>query len=110
MFRIVTTTAALLIVTGNVALANGLASVDVPFGDLNLSQAQDARILADRLQSAANQVCRKANAVNLASGKIGEQAIQECIDTAINVAMQQVENHLVNKVRANLVSARPLSR
>lgn len=110
MFRIVTTIAAILIATGNVALANGHASVDVPFGDLNLSQAQDARTLADRLKSAANEVCRKANEANLASGKIAQQAIQQCVETAINLAMQRVESNLVSKVRANLVSARQLSR
>jgi UrcA family protein len=108
MFRIVTA-ATILIATGSAALA-GQASVNVPFGDLNLSQAQDARILADRLQSAAKQVCRNANSANLAAGKIGQQAIQECVDTAINVAIQNVESNLVGKVRANLVNARQLPR
>jgi UrcA family protein len=110
MFRIVTATIAILIVTGNVALANSQVSVNVPFGDLNLSQAQDARALAERLQRAAMQVCLKANEANLASGKIGQQAMQGCVDTAIKLAMQHVEDNLMNKVRANLVNARQPAR
>jgi len=110
MFRIVTLTAAILTITGIAALAHGQASVDVPFGDLNLSQAQDARILAARLQSAATQVCQKTNAANLAADRISQLAMEQCIDAAINLAMQRVESNLVNKVRANLVGARQLSR
>lgn len=106
MFRTIIATAAILTVTGSVALADGQASVDVPFGDLNLSRTQDARILADRLQIAAKEVCQKANGADIAAGRIGQQAMHECVKAAISIAMERVAINLEEKVRANLISGR----
>ena len=43
MLRILTA-AAIFALSANAALADSQASVDVPFGDLNLSQPHDAKI------------------------------------------------------------------
>jgi UrcA family protein len=101
-----TLAAALLTLTATAAFADTLPTMDVPFGDLNLSQAHDAKVLADRLQSAARTVCIKANGPDLTSSKIGQQAMQDCVNTAITIAMERVASHLENKVRANLISAK----
>lgn len=106
MLRIATV-AAILIFTANAAFADSQASLNVPFGDLNLSQAKDARILADRLQTAAEQVCLKANP-DLTDRRIGQLALQQCVQSAINIAMDQIESNPGRKVRANLISARQL--
>ena len=107
MLRLLTITA-LLMTSAHAARAESQASVDVPFGDLNLSRAQDARVLAHRLQTAAEHVCLTANDADLATSRIGQQAMQECVDSAIRVAMERIESNLAGKVRANLVSAREI--
>ena len=106
MLRILTITA-LLAFSGNAALAGNQASINVPFGDLNLSQTRDARILADRLQTAAEHVCLSANE-DLANSSVGQRALQECVQSAISLAMAHIESNLEQKVRANLVSAREI--
>lgn len=53
MFRTITA-AALLVLTITAAQA---ASLTVRYGDLNLSNADDARILASRVQTAAEAAC-----------------------------------------------------
>jgi len=104
MFRI-TTAAALLVLSANTAWAARHASVDVPFGDLNLSQAKDAKVLADRLQIAAKQVCLDVNK-DLANDRLGQNAMAECVESAISVALGYIESSQAQKIRANLVSAR----
>lgn len=100
------TALAILTLTASIALADTEASINVPFGDLNLSQAQDARILAERLQTAAERVCLKTNESELTNDRIGQYALKECVDTAISIAMGRIEASLERKVRTNLVSAR----
>ena len=76
-------------------------SVYVPYGDLNLAQPSDAKILADRLEEAAKSVCLKANP------DIDSPALmQQCIGTAISVAMAGIEDTLDQEVRAKLVVVR----
>jgi UrcA family protein len=76
-------------------------STYVTFGDLNLSQPADAKVLADRLQDAAKSVCLKANP------EIDFQpAMQNCIDAAIRMAMAQVETRLDQNVDTDLVNIR----
>jgi UrcA family protein len=105
MFRIATA-AVILALTANAALADSQASVDVPFGDLNLSQPHDAKILAQRLEAAATAVCIKANSDTPSA--IPAPAMQDCIDTAINIAVSRIQNSLEGKLRANLVKVRHL--
>jgi UrcA family protein len=76
-------------------------SVYVPYGDLNLAQPSDAKILADRLEEAAKSVCLKANP-DIDSPVL----MQQCIGTAISVAMVGIEDTLDQEVRAKLVVVR----
>ena len=105
MLRIATA-AIILALTANAALANSQASVDVPFGDLNLSQPHDAKILAGRLEAAAAAVCTKANSSTLSA--IPAPMMQDCIDTAINIAVSRIQSSMESKLRANLVNVRHL--
>jgi len=102
MLRILTA-AAILALSANAALADSQASVDVPFGDLNLSRSHDAKILAERLETAASVVCLKANSDM--SGAMPARAMQDCIDTAVNIAVSRIQSSLESKLRANLVDA-----
>ena len=105
MLRILAT-AAILALSANAALADSQASVDVPFGDLNLSRSHDTKILAERLETAASAVCLKANSDM--PGAIPANAMQDCIDTAINIAVNRIQSSLESKLRANLIDARHL--
>jgi UrcA family protein len=105
MLRILAATA-ILALSANAALADSQASVDVPFGDLNLSRSNDTKILAERLETAASVVCLKANRDML--GAIPAHAMQDCIDTAVNIAVNRIQSSLEGKLRANLVEARHL--
>jgi UrcA family protein len=105
MLRILTA-AAIFALSANAALADSQASVDVPFGDLNLSQPHDAKILAGRLETAAAAVCLKANRDTLSA--IPAPVMQDCIDTAINIAVSRIQSSLEGKLRANLVNVRHL--
>jgi UrcA family protein len=76
-------------------------SVSVPYGDLNLAQPSDAKVLADRLEDAAKSVCLKANP------DIGSPVLmQQCIGSAVSVAMMGIEDTLDQEVRAKLVVVR----
>jgi UrcA family protein len=105
MFRIAAT-AIILALTANAALADSQASVDVPFGDLNLSRSHDTKVLAERLEAAASAVCLKANSDM--SSPMPVHAMQDCIDTAVNIAVNRIQSSLESKLRANLVNARHL--
>src|ERR1700722_1674369 len=105
MLRILAT-AAILALSANAALADSQASVDVPFGDLNLSRSHDTKILAERLETAASAVCLRANSDM--PGAIPAHAMQDCIDTAVNIAVNRIQSSLENKLRANLINARHL--
>ena len=76
-------------------------SATVPFGDLNLSQPTDARILADRLEDAAKSVCLKAN-----PDLVSSSAMRQCIDSAISMGMTGIQDRLDQEVSAKLVVVR----
>jgi UrcA family protein len=93
--------AALLTFTVSAAQADMATPVttDVAYGDLNLAHAEDAKILAGRLQVAAQQVCLSAN-----PGLAGKSDLQQCVDIAINMAMARIVSRLDQSVRVNLAS------
>jgi UrcA family protein len=76
-------------------------STKVAYGDLDLSQPADARILADRLREAAMSVCLKADPENLSSSML-----RNCVDTSVSMAMSRIEDSLDEAVHAKLVSVR----
>jgi UrcA family protein len=96
------TTAALLALGITAAQADDLsqASTTVSFGDLNLSQPADAKILADRLEDAATSVCLKVNP------DLSPALMQQCIDSAISIAMTGIQDRLDQDVRAKLFVVR----
>jgi UrcA family protein len=96
-FRTLLTAAAFVAFAATAAQANTTANV--VFGDLNLSHPEDAKILAGRLQAAAQQVCIKAN-----PDIQGKAEMQQCVDAAIGMALAQIQNRMADSVRANLIS------
>jgi UrcA family protein len=76
-------------------------STKVSYGDLDLSQPADARILADRLREAAMSVCLKANAENTSSG-----ILRSCVDVSVSMAMSRIEDSLDQAVHAKLLNVR----
>src|ERR1700743_2194476 len=85
--------------TLNIAAAEAATTANVTFGDLNLSHPEDAKVLAGRLQTAAKQVCLSAN-----PDLDGKPEMQQCMDTAITLALAQIQSRMEQSVRANLVS------
>jgi UrcA family protein len=79
------------------------ASTDVAYGDLNIAQASDARVLANRLHAAATAVCVKANE-GAANSREGEVAVQHCVDMAISSAIATIQSRMERSVRMNLAS------
>ena len=103
-FRTFALTASALLVLGVTAARaddDSFVSTNVAFGDLNLSQPTDAKILADRLQDAAKTVCLKANPDIAATPQM-----QGCIDAAVSIAMSQIEDRLDQGVHADLTNVR----
>jgi UrcA family protein len=94
------TTAAILALGITAAHADD-ASTDVAYGDLDLSRASDARVLAARLQDAASTVCLKANPENIAPA-----AMRTCIDVSVSMAMTRIESSLDQAVHAKLINVR----
>jgi UrcA family protein len=103
LFRFATATI-ILALTANAALADSQVSVDVPFGDLNLSHAQDSKILAERLETAGREVCAKAHSEVPATPR----QMQDCVDAAVNIAVDRIQSSLENKLRVSLVNAHHL--
>ena len=101
LFRTLTTAALLALGLTAARADDTIATTQVAFGDLNLSQPADAKILADRLQVAAKSVCLKANP-DVAT----PSALEMCTDTAISMAMGQIESSLDQKVRTNMGNVR----
>ena len=113
MLRTVTA-AALLAFTITAAQADDRpqASVPVAYGDLNLANPADAKILAHRLQAAATLACLNANRDLTSDAHIApaiRDGMRACVKDAINIAMAQIEKSLTQNVRANLVSDRQAS-
>lgn len=98
--------AALFALTATTAHADDAtrSSVNVAFGDLNLSHSADAKILAGRLQAAAQLVC--GNAVDGQVGVAAQHAMRECVKDAINIALARIASAQTSAVRAHLVSDR----
>jgi UrcA family protein len=101
-------TAALLALSVTAAQAGDAPpSVNVAFGDLNLSHPADAKILAGRLQAAAIHVCH--DATDGLYGVAADHVMRECVRDAIDVALAHIASSQTNAVRANLVSDRVAS-
>ena len=112
MLRIFTAATLLALTATTVQAETWSGSTLVAYGDLNLSKPADAKILAERLQDAATKVCLSANRdiqFNAYSDLTKSREMQDCIDTAINVAMLRVERNLTAHVRANLVNSKQAS-
>ena len=111
MLRIFTAAALLALTATTVQAETWSGSTLVAYGDLNLSKPADAKILAERLQDAATKVCLSANRdiqFNAYSDLTKSREMQDCIDTAVNIAVGRIQSSLENKLRANLVNARHL--
>ena len=75
-------------------------------------QARRRQGLAERLQAAATKVCLSATSdlrLNANSDLTKSREMQDCIDTAINVAMLRIERNLTAHVRANLINSKQAS-
>ena len=99
LFRTALITAALL--TFGIATAEADASAEVTFGDLNLAHPDDAKVLAGRLQAAAQQVCLSAN-----PELEGKPEMQQCTDAAISMAIARIQSRMEDSVRAKLFTVR----
>lgn len=77
------------------------ASTQVPYGDLDLSQPADAKVLASRLQDAAKSVCLQSN-----PDIVRQKLLQNCIDMSVSIAMARVEDGLDQAVHAKLSNVR----
>ncbi len=107
MFRIITTTAVLLALAATAAQGETLKerSVEVVYGDLNPLHPEDAKILAARLEAAAKSVCLTNDAARAAMGFEVDRERQDCIKSAIDIAMARIKGKLDEAVRANFVSS-----
>jgi UrcA family protein len=100
------TTAALLVLAATAVQAEPLenASIAVAYGDLNLSSPSDAKVLAERLQTAAKQVCTFTNY------DLSKAAMSTCMGSAISAATYNIEaqinSHTGDAVHANLTTMR----
>ena len=68
-------------------------SVDVSYGDLNLTHTADAKILANRLQAAAQSVCKPVSA---------DSQMQDCMRAAIRGAIASIESKMENNLQYSL--------
>lgn len=93
----------LLTATATAAQASAMssASMDVAYGDLNVAQPSDAKILAGRLHAAASQVCINANG-GLPTTRDQDIAVQHCVDGAISTAIATIQSRMEQSVRLNL--------
>jgi UrcA family protein len=103
MLRLFAATA-LLAFTASAAMASAGHEITVAFGDLNLARPADAKILADRLQIAARQVCLNTMADQYPIGSGTEKAMRACMTSAIDIAIARIEGRLDKTVRANLTA------
>ena len=107
MFRIIVTSTVLLALATTIAQAGMLErhSVEVVYGDLNPLHPQDAKILAARLEAAAESVCAGDYQALAAMGLSAEKERQKCIKSAIDVAMTQIAGKMDKAVRANFAGS-----
>ncbi len=111
MLRTLSTTALFVLAVTTAQAAEvapvDVASINVTYGDLNLSKSQDAAILADRLQAAAHEVCAKTND---ASPSVRKILMRRCVEQAVTKATSQIwadiESSPYRAIRANLMSVR----
>lgn len=102
MFRVLPLAALLLPLTLATAQADMAVSTQtVSYGDLNPFEPSDAKVLASRLEAAAQAVCEKAN-VSIPASPKKAAAMQQCVDSAITAALGQIGSHVTRTVEANL--------
>lgn len=85
------------------AQADMLSSTQVLYGDLNITNPADAKILAGRLHAAATEVCLQANGGEPTS-HVAEIAVQQCVARAIGGAIATIQRNMEDTVRLNLAS------
>lgn len=81
-------------------------STQVAYGDLNITNPADAKVLAVRLHAAATEVCLTANGGAPAS-HYAEAVVQQCVDRAIGGAIASIQHNMELSVRLNLASYHP---
>jgi UrcA family protein len=97
MLRHFTAAALLVLCTGAARAADAVeTSVNVSYGDLNLTSSSDDKILASRLTAAAKTVC--APQQNTVYADAGTEA---CMTSAINAAISRIQDQLEEKLRAS---------
>ena len=92
------TAAALLVLCTAAARADDAVetSVNVSYGDLNLTSPSDDKILASRLAAAAKTVCASQPGTSYA-----DAGMQSCMSSAINQAISRIQDRLDEKLRAS---------
>ena len=92
------TAAALLVLCTGAARADDVvnASVNVSYGDLNLTSPSDDKVLASRLAAAAKTVCAPQ-----AGASYADAGTQACMSSAINEAISRIQDRLKEKLRAS---------
>jgi UrcA family protein len=103
MLRTITTVTLLTLAVTAAHADDAMPSVNVAFGDLNLSRPADAQVLAERLQSAAISVCRNATD---GMGVAARHVMHECVSDAINVALARIAAAQTRAVKLHLADAR----
>ena len=72
----------------------------VTYGDLNLESEQGAKVLYARLRSAARQVCRPVEGIELSS----QRAWSTCVDEAVSSAVIKVNRERVTALHNQTTS------
>lgn len=98
--------AAMLACAATAAQADGMSSTQVAYGDLNITNPSDAKVLAVRLHAAATDVCLTANG-GAPTSHYAEALVQQCVDRAIGGAIASIQHNMELSVRLNLASYQP---
>ena len=77
----------------------------VSFADLNLSRPADAKVMADRLEGAAKDVCTRANPEN-----IRPAVMESCVDASMTDALAQIEDGLDQGIQDKMVNIRSATK
>ena len=80
-------------------------STQVSFADLDLSRPTDAKVMFDRLDSAAKTVCAKAN-----PNAIRPAALERCIDASLDMALAQIQDGLDQGIHDKMVKIGTVSK
>ncbi|HEY4265591.1 MAG TPA: UrcA family protein [Micropepsaceae bacterium] len=104
MLRIIATAAFFALTLNAAQAAEAPPSINVAFGDLNLSRSADTKILAERLEIAAAKVCRGAGA---GLSPVAEMyVVRGCVKDAIHIALASIASRQTNATRADLIGSR----